>query len=99
MTNKVKKQILKVRNTGRTNMLDCNGVMYVANAMRLYDLVVYLNDRENKREYWHFIMTGEANMEDDGCHDEDRNEPYDNEFSEDEDYDEEDDEEDDDETD
>lgn len=66
MTTKIKKQILKVRDSGRTNMLDCNGVMYVANAMRLYDLVVYLNDRENRREYWHFIMTGEASIEEEG---------------------------------
>ena len=79
MTNKVKKQILKVRNTGRTNMLDCNGVMYVANAMRLYDLVVYLDDRDNRREYWHFIMTGEANIEGDSSEDEEEVDTFDDE--------------------
>ena len=63
MTNKIREQILKVRDDGRTNMLDTNGVMYVANALKLYDLVVYLDDRENRREYWHFIMTGEASIE------------------------------------
>ena len=63
MTNKIREQILKVRDDGRTNMLDTNGVMYVANALKLYDLVVYLDDRENRREYWHFIMTGETSIE------------------------------------
>ncbi len=66
MTNKIREQILKVRDDGRTNMLDTNGVMYVANALRLYDLVVYLDNRDNRREYWHFIMTGEASIEEEG---------------------------------
>ena len=60
MTSKIKQQILKVRDDGRTNMFDVNGVMYVANDLRLYDLVVYLDDRDNLKEYTHFIMTGEA---------------------------------------
>lgn len=64
MTNKIREQILMVRDDGRTNMLDVNGVMNVANELGLYDLVVYLDDRKNRREYWHFIMTGEANTSD-----------------------------------
>lgn len=63
MTGTIKQQILKVRDDGRTNMLDVNGVMFVANDLRLYDLVAYLDDRDNRKEYWHFIMTGEANIE------------------------------------
>lgn len=63
MTNKIREQILKVRDDGRTNMLDINGVMYVANALKLYDLVVYLDDRDNRREYWQFIITGEVSIE------------------------------------
>ena len=65
MTNKIKQQILKVRDDGRTNMLDTNGVMYVANDLQLYELVVYLDDRDNRKEYWNFIMTGEAEITDD----------------------------------
>lgn len=65
MTNKIKQQILKVRDDGRTNMLDTNGVMYVANDLQLYELVVYLDDRDNRKEYWHFIMNGEAEITDD----------------------------------
>ena len=64
MTNKIKQQILKVRDDGRTNMLDTNGVMYVANDLQLYELVVYLDDRDNRKEYWNFIMTGEAEITD-----------------------------------
>ena len=60
MTNKIRQQILKVRDDGRTNMLDTNGVMYFANQLHLYELVVYLDDQDNRKEYWNFIMTGEA---------------------------------------
>ena len=62
MTQKIKEQILRVRDDGRTNMLDVSGVMYVANDLELFDLVVYLDDRDNRKEYWHFIMTGEADI-------------------------------------
>lgn len=65
MTERIRKQILKVRDDGRTNMFDVNGVMYVANELRLYELVVYLDDRDNRREYTHFIMTGEAEITED----------------------------------
>ena len=65
MTNKIRQQILKVRDDGRTNMLDTDGVMYVANDLQLYELVVYLDDRDNRKEYWNFIMTGEAEITDD----------------------------------
>ena len=66
MTRKIRDQILKVRNTGLTNMFDVNGVQVVANSLGLYELVVYLADRENRREYSHFIFTGEANIVDQG---------------------------------
>ena len=66
MKQKIKEQILAVRDDGRTNMLDTNGVMYVANDLELFDLVVYLDDRDNRKEYWHFIMTGEADIEEEG---------------------------------
>ena len=67
MTQKIKEQILQVRDDGRTNMLDTNGVMYVANDLELFDLVVYLDDRDNRKEYWHFIMTGEADITEEGA--------------------------------
>ena len=57
MTEKIKKQILAVRDTGLTNMFDVNTVQRIANDMGFFELVVYLE--EHRREYAHFILTGE----------------------------------------
>ena len=57
MTKKIKKQILKVRDTGLTNIFDINNVQRIANDMKLYELVVFIE--EHRREYVHFIITGE----------------------------------------
>jgi len=64
MTNKIRSQILTVRDDGSTNMFDVNGVMDVANQLGLYELVVYLMEKDNRKEYSRFIMTGEAEIED-----------------------------------
>ena len=58
MTEKIKEQILAVRDTGLTNMFDVNTVQRIANGMGFFELVVYLE--EHRREYAHFILTGEA---------------------------------------
>ena len=58
MTDKVRKQILAIRDTGLTNMFDVSTVQRIANDMDFYELVVYLE--ENRKEYAHFILTGEA---------------------------------------
>ena len=58
MTDAVREQILAVRATGLTNMFDCPAVQRVANDMLFFDLVVYIE--ENRSEYVHFILTGEA---------------------------------------
>ena len=58
MTEKIKKQILAVRDTGLTNMFDANAVQRIAYDMGFFELVVYLE--EHRREYVHFIFTGEA---------------------------------------
>ena len=58
MTEKIKEQILAVRDTGLTNMFDVNTVQRIANDMGFFELVVYLED--NRCEYAHFILTGEA---------------------------------------
>ncbi|MBQ3418193.1 MAG: DUF5049 domain-containing protein [Ruminococcus sp.] len=57
MTEKVKSQILAIRDSGETNMLDSNAVQYIANREGYYELVVYIE--ENRSKYFHFIMTGE----------------------------------------
>ena len=56
-TNTVREQILAVRATGETNMFDVPMVQQIANRMGFYDLVLFLID--HRKEYAHFIMTGE----------------------------------------
>ena len=58
MSETVKKQILAIRDTGLTNMFDVRMVQRIANDMEFYELAVYLE--EHRREYAHFILTGEA---------------------------------------
>lgn len=58
MSETVKKQILAIRDTGLTNMLDIRTVQHIANDRSFYELVVYLE--QHRREYAHFILTGEA---------------------------------------
>ncbi len=58
MTDKVRNQILAIRDTGLTNMFDVVVVQSIANDMGFYELVVYLE--ENRKEYTHFILTGET---------------------------------------
>ena len=57
MNEKIREQILTVRKTGRSNMFDVPMVQNIANAMRFYELVVFLE--EHRGEYVHFILTGE----------------------------------------
>ncbi len=54
----VKEQILAVRDSGETNMLDTNMVQVIANRMGFYELVIYLE--EHKKEYVNFIFTGDT---------------------------------------
>lgn len=58
MTETIKDQILAIRDTGLTNMFDVNVVQRLAYERDFYELVVYLE--ENRKEYVHFILTGEA---------------------------------------
>ena len=57
MNEKIREQILAVRDTGETNMFDTRMVQVIANRMGFYDLVVFI--QEHKREYAQFIMFGE----------------------------------------
>ena len=58
MDEKVKGQILAIRDTGLTNMFDLPVVQRLAYERDFYELVLYLE--EHRTEYVHFIMTGEA---------------------------------------
>lgn len=57
MTEKIKKQILAIRDTGLTNMFDTRTVHLLANEMDFIELVVFLE--EHKGQYVRFILTGE----------------------------------------
>ena len=59
MTERIREQIMAIRNSGETNMLDSRTVQYIASRDGYYELVVYIED--HPKEYWHFIMTGEEN--------------------------------------
>ena len=56
MTEKIRSQIMAIRDSGETNMLDTRTVQYIADRMGFYELVVYLD--EHKKEYVNFIFTG-----------------------------------------
>lgn len=56
MTEKIREQIMAIRDSGEVNMLDTCMVQHIANREGYYELVVYLE--EHHKEYWHFIMTG-----------------------------------------
>lgn len=60
MTPIVKEQILKVRDTCETNMFDVNAVIRIAYSNDWYELVAWLSDQANHKEYYRFILTGEA---------------------------------------
>ena len=58
MTQTIKEQILAIRDTGLTNMFDIPMVQRLAFDREFFELVTYLE--ENRKEYVHFILTGEA---------------------------------------
>ena len=57
MDNKIKEHILKIRDTGLTNMFDLSMVQRMAHDLELFELVVYLEDY--REEYVKFILYGE----------------------------------------
>lgn len=59
MTDTIKTQILAIRSSGETNMLDIRRVQQIANRRGYYELVIYLE--EHRKEYVNFILTGRAN--------------------------------------
>ena len=58
MTETIREQILAIRDTGLTNMFDLPVVQRLAMDRGFFELVCYLE--EHRREYVHFILTGEA---------------------------------------
>ena len=58
MTEKIKEQIITIRDTGLTNMFDTNAAQRLAYERNFYELVVFIE--ENRKEYVHFILYGEG---------------------------------------
>ena len=57
MTDKVKEQILAIRDTGLTNMFDIHAVQKIAYDMEFYEPVNFIE--ENRSAYVRFILTGD----------------------------------------
>jgi hypothetical protein len=58
MNDTVREQILAIRDSGLTNMFDVNMVQRLAYEREYYELVLWLEG--HKKEYAHFILTGET---------------------------------------
>ena len=58
MTEKIREQILAIRDTGLTNMFDKNMVQRLAYERDMYELVMFLEDEP--KEYVKFIMYGDS---------------------------------------
>ena len=56
ISNEIREQILEVRRSGLTNMLDCWAVQRIAFDMGFYELVCLIE--EDRREYVEFIFYG-----------------------------------------
>lgn len=61
MTEKIREQILAIRDTGLTNMFDIPMVQRLVYERGYYELVCWLED--HRKEYARFIMTGETETE------------------------------------
>lgn len=59
ITDELKQQILQVRDTGKTNMLDAAEVQRIANDLELFELVCFLEEKKNRTAYWDFIIKGD----------------------------------------
>ena len=57
MKDKIRKQVLAIRDTGITNMFDTTMVQRLAFDNGFYELVNFIE--EHKKEYGHLILTGE----------------------------------------
>ncbi len=57
MDEKIKEQILAIRDTGLTNMFDVTAVQRLAYERDFYELVLFLED--HRKEYVNFILHGD----------------------------------------
>jgi len=58
ITDELKQQILQVRDTGKTNMFDILAVQRIANDLELFELVCFLEEKQNRAAYSDYILYG-----------------------------------------
>jgi hypothetical protein len=58
MDNIIKEQIIRVRDTSLTNMFDLRNVKFIAEELKLNELVAYISNTDNEKEYISFIING-----------------------------------------
>lgn len=58
MTERIKDQILLIRETGITNMFDLGMVRALAKELDMTELIEFIEN--NSKAYTHFILTGEV---------------------------------------
>ena len=63
MDNTIRGQILKIRDTALTNMFEINSVQRIAYNLNMFELVCYLEDKSNRKEYGEFILYGDKDNE------------------------------------
>ena len=61
ITDKIKEQIIAIRDSGETNMFDTRMVQKIANREEYHELVLLIE--ENRLAYLNFILNGEENNE------------------------------------
>ena len=61
ITDKIKEQIIAIRDSGETNMFDTRMVQRIANRKEYHELVLLIE--ENRLAYLNFILNGEENNE------------------------------------
>lgn len=57
MNPRIKKQIIAIQESRLTNMLDTNYVQRLAHERNFFELAIFIED--HKKDYVHFIMTGD----------------------------------------
>jgi hypothetical protein len=58
MTDKIKEQIMAIRDSGAANMMDATRVQRLAFEQDFHELVIFIE--ENRKEYTWFILYGDA---------------------------------------
>lgn len=58
MTDKIREQIMAIRDSGATNMMDATRVQRLAFEQDLHELVIFIE--ENRGEYIRFILYGDS---------------------------------------